>query len=110
MKRRPPRFTRTDPLFPYTTLCLALAAKAADRFEPCDGAAERARRSALQFVGGRAGRQEFRDLFIEALADQIRIDAFLDIGLDDQDARILERLRIGGDAEDRKSTRLNSSH
>src|SRR3546814_13597761 len=35
MIRRPPRSTRTDPLFPYTTLCRSLVVLApADRAEP----------------------------------------------------------------------------
>src|SRR3546814_9836304 len=36
MKRRPPRSTRTDPLFPYTTLSRSTTVVYADRFVPDD--------------------------------------------------------------------------
>src|SRR3546814_12538080 len=69
MIRRPPRSTRTDTLFPYTTLFRSAAAHAAGMF---------------------------LDQFLEWNAHFL-----FDI------ARLVH---MAGNAEDRKSTRLNSSH
>src|SRR3546814_17797328 len=68
MIRRPPRSTRTDTLFPYTTLFRSVRCRRFDRY-------------AWQFGGGR---------------DQ-SFEREIDAGRDDS-------------AQDRKSTRLNSSH
>src|SRR3546814_2810844 len=109
MVRRPPRSTRTDTLFPYTTL-----------FRSAYGEAVGLVTKALQVEQDRiVGRQ--RDLAtagkMEDLAAGVAIGA---LGDRDHwhvmDARILHYLAHGGELalaavdQDRKSTRLNSSH
>src|SRR3546814_13878325 len=97
MLRRPPISTRTDTLFPYTTLFRSVRSRAR-----CQSPVERARPPFLQIkietmsyrkivvVGhGMVGHK-----LVEALAD--RVDLQLSV--------------IGEEPRDRKSTRLNSSH
>src|SRR3546814_4027101 len=105
MIRRPPRSTRTDTLFPYTTLFRSgrsvlvhgaagavgsmvtqLAGEAGAYVIGTGRAADR--QTALDF-----GAQEFVDLENDTLEDIGGVDLVFDV--------------IGGD---RKSTRLNSSH
>src|SRR3546814_2537132 len=116
MIRRPPRSTRTDTLFPYTTLfrskvARAMSADVAD-FDDLELACP-------------AGRLD-RHLVALVLADQRTRDrrrnrdlAVLDVGFQvthDLVALLLAAVGVGqqhGRAEhdpDRKSTRLNSSH
>src|SRR3546814_20221616 len=106
MIRRPPRSTRTDTLFPYTTLFRS------DRSEP----PERARRIV---AGGRswvvvAGQHRCAFRLASEGDDGASVDCGLvgpQVRLDDD--RIGEdRLWLAGrdDSSDRKSTRLNSSH
>src|SRR3546814_12171603 len=116
MIRRPPRSTRTDTLFSYTTLfrSLALLAEAAGRL-----------------VGAQDARQLVRDLF-DLIAAKLRLDAVVNYdlvenagdhgswlqlvaycGISDEMARKYERLALEETicgSIDRKSTRLNSSH
>src|SRR3546814_7043122 len=106
MIRRPPRSTRTDTLFPYTTLFRSFAG---DR------------------VAARGGRVDHVDLTIIAEAPKIgphrdairaRIAEILAIPIErvSVKATTTERLGFTGRREgiaaqaDRKSTRLNSSH
>src|SRR3546814_12312048 len=84
--RRPPRSTRTDTLFPYTTLFRSL--------EP-DGASFR-----HQILRG--------DLMGTAAIKLIHV-AKRELRMDDDDYRDL-LFRTAGQSSDRKSTRLNSSH
>src|SRR3546814_19631046 len=92
MKRRPPRSTRTDTLFPYTTLLRApdIAAFNPERAIDLD----RHERAGMRHIGG-----------IEA-DRPINQRANLDVD------RFEPRVDLVGDAilVDRKSTRLNSSH
>src|SRR3546814_1316331 len=112
MTRRPPRSTRTDTLFPYTTLFRSPA---------------RLQRDAAAFLGERDGIAAFQDrLPAEALqpaqdgADAVRplVGQTTQVAMPER-----ELLVLGADAprrfrlvallepfEDRKSTRLNSSH
>src|SRR3546814_11442015 len=93
MRRRPPRSTRTDTLFPYTTLCRSL-----------DGADDDA-----------VVRAVADHLHLELLpAEHLFLDQHL---VDRRQAQaalydLLVFLAVVGDAAalDRKSTRLNSSH
>src|SRR3546814_18566496 len=78
MLRRPPRSTRTDTLFPYTTLCRS------DRHRDAAGPDQR------EAGGCRCARV-------------LRLLAAVAVHGSDQPA-------VRGDAQDRKSTRLNSSH
>src|SRR3546814_16042113 len=101
MIRRPPRSTRTDTLFPYTTLFRS------DLF--------------LQMIGKAAGELEYR-LGGGVVADQLgrafpaNLDPGEQIGLCPRHAKQALRLEAAvlaenfGIGEDRKSTRLNSSH
>src|SRR3546814_18675362 len=80
MRRRPPRYTRTDTLFPYTTL----------------------------FRSGRSESKVVRDLALRQHEVE-RLDIAAPFGLGQhQPTRSTghDRVKIG----DRKSTRLNSSH
>src|SRR3546814_14243430 len=99
MIRRPPRSTRTDTLFPYTTLFRSLG-------------------KPRQMTGARAECRRDRQCALEVAAEaqflgqpHRTVDlyrAFTDDphGVADLDARGADRLRT----VDRKSTRLNSSH
>src|SRR3546814_12232234 len=78
MRRRPPRSTRTDTLFPYTTLFRSGILERADH---------------LLAVGHEVGRQ----------VAAVELHAVDDVEIGGERLRLL-------DGEDRKSTRLNSSH
>src|SRR3546814_14033562 len=124
MIRRPPRSTRTDTLFPYTTLFRSL-----ERTAPLDehatprGARDARQDGARRRNRERAGacRDEDRHGAVEAVAERLVDD---DPG-EEQDeherehARHEDELELFGEALgrrflrlrlDRKSTRLNSSH
>src|SRR3546814_18660068 len=88
--RRPPRSTRTDTLFPYTTLFRS-AEQGNGAVEGDDG--NRAHQQAL--VDGLEGKLAKRSLAQTRQAGE-QVDRQVERG--------------GPDAEDRKSTRLNSSH
>src|SRR3546814_12173372 len=98
MQQRPPRSTRTDTLFPYTTL-----------FRSKVAAAARARRHLYLIARTDATANEGIDsaiarakLYVEAGADAIFPEALTNAEMFRQFARALPG--------DRKSTRLNSSH
>src|SRR3546814_15260061 len=98
MIRRPPRSTRTDTLFPYTTLFRSLGdvIEAPPREEVTDRHAAHLFRGKVADVAG-----------LNPRPSQVRIAA-----LRIEDEAILVRLRVVDvpAAPDRKSTRLNSSH
>src|SRR3546814_3017629 len=119
MIRRPPRSTRTDTLFPYTTLFRSddVLPPVAEDFPQ--------RRFGTPAAAVDVGRVEQRDPEIERtvndLARRLQIDAAAEIvaaEADDRDAEarrteIPEFHRITpsrSEKGDRKSTRLNSSH
>src|SRR3546814_11098920 len=83
MIRRPPRSTRTDTLFPYTTRFRSLSASTDGVIEP-----------RAKFEYGRRRGDTALDLSLKS-----------DSGIDDDTGRGSIHTR-----EDRKSTRLNSSH
>src|SRR3546814_11573299 len=97
MIRRPPRSTRTDTLFPYTTLCrsadgrIIWANKAAHR-------AYRGQNPDLTSMEVDEVLLSYRELRRSAQASVIREPFVVQFRLHD------------GSALDRKSTRLNSSH
>src|SRR3546814_19534377 len=98
MIRRPPRSTRTDTLFPYTTLF----------------------RSRIERSGAPPshimGTIHIADPRVRALPAPIR-EAFegseqaaFELLMTPEDGEVIARRRVPDDSEDRKSTRLNSSH
>src|SRR3546814_5648149 len=102
MIRRPPSATRTDTLFPYTTLCRSLQAEPGVHLHPADrgqvvalGIEEQA---VEQRLGGLQGRRLAR------AHHPVDVDQrLLTRGV------LVERQRVAH-VGDRKSTRLNSSH
>src|SRR3546814_3648865 len=110
MIRRPPRSTRTDTLFPYTTLFRSLAAEDAELMLEAD----EIERLAIDEIGGGAivGHLALPD----CLADGWR-KFVVAARLDHRDNGRIRNLAERADREfevgregDRKSTRLNSSH
>src|SRR3546814_8301333 len=98
MIRRPPRSTRTDTLFPYTTLfrILPAIARAADEAQRHPHARPHAHRS-HQVMGGGLGKS-----VPQRRAGEVDIHVILQ-------PRIAEAIRQV-DVHDRKSTRLNYSN
>src|SRR3546814_5798027 len=105
MIRRPPRSTRTDTLSPYTTLFrsrlrrqVGIAARARGRFAPAVHFL--VNRFDRGLVGGMTG-EIVENLAAQAIAgaDANRLEPVEHVELGQRDA-----------GEDRKSTRLNSSH
>src|SRR3546814_12737121 len=90
MKRRPPRSTRTDTLFPYTTLF-----RSGDDHLPPDGKVVHPV-PPLVVVAGQSRGRAFTSRVVQ---DQAAI----------VDARLCRAGRVPA-VRDRKSTRLNSSH
>src|SRR3546814_3570578 len=118
MRRRPPRSTRTDTLFPYTTLFrspfgpdrLDQRGHMGDATEPAVILGELHEVVAGQGIGfRRVGADAV--LLEQVAADQMRRQAKY-LADADVDARLAEiqRHQLGMDVGDRKSTRLNSSH
>src|SRR3546814_7231344 len=113
MIRRPPRSTRTDTLFPYTTLFRSHGPRA-ER-----GGRERDADDGEDAVGGAADRvevekderEDLRRLAMDIVLDHhLQAEAQMpeDVG-DHQDQRERDG-RVRCPAQDRKSTRLKSSH
>src|SRR3546814_14203069 len=97
MVRRPPRSTRTDTLFPYTTLFRSPAQIVQDA---------RAHGVEMRPICINASRW---DCTLEPIGEDrfaVRLGMRMVRGLNEQDAARI----IAARAEDRKSTRLNSSH
>src|SRR3546814_4653888 len=116
MIRRPPRSTRTDTLFPYTTLFRSAGARARRgvRVAASDGGAVRSR--PRRAAGSRPDGPGRTGRAAERAADGPAVDFAKGSGLLSGDGHELSagrgRLRepADGRAADRKSTRLNSSH
>src|SRR3546814_2375600 len=120
MIRRPPRSTRTDTLFPYTTRFRSeivgdLKEGIEQGADARAGVAVELQRMILDALGAKAGddddvldpvRDERRDLPADQAATVELDQAFGDVAGQRQQARTLP----GRQDEDRKSTRLNSSH
>src|SRR3546814_18073870 len=100
MKRRPPRSTRTDTLFPYTTLVRSVGV-----------AVERDRRDR----DGRLRGEAAFHLLIRRVARREREAVAVGLDHDVHEIGVVEGFRRAGEGRlverpDRKSTRLNSSH
>src|SRR3546814_8546263 len=113
MIRRPPRSTRTDTLFPYTTLFRSLRGGSGRGLQnflallPVAGA---------QFVRLKRIEHAKRFLRVAALVETVHRH-MLDhiVRIDDEGGAISDACILGDDAKrvgelDRKSTRLNNSH
>src|SRR3546814_15355165 len=100
MIRRPPRSTRTDTLFPYTTLFRS----SAERQQHLDHQFElKTAESITEALGNMKG----------AMMKLGQMASYLDQGMPDHVREALAELQSNAppmSAEDRKSTRLNSSH
>src|SRR3546814_11370087 len=100
MIRRPPRSTRTDTLFPYTTLFRSTQLQGCHPFgQPC---AKRLadRRVDVETIGRRTGLTH-----VAHLGDHRASDGVLYVRILEDDERC-----VAAKLQDRKSTRLNSSH
>src|SRR3546814_15658801 len=99
MIRRPPRSTRTDTLFPYTTLVRSVRQ-------------EGHRRHALQGVAGGQGLEPLKKFAVvgEDGFGLFGAVAIADAAEDDDVLRSRDRTVAAILFGDRKSTRLNSSH
>src|SRR3546814_15112184 len=97
MIRRPPRSTRTDTLFPYTTLFRSLL-EAHPKTDAIFAASDMLALGVLQGLKD-AGRRVPQDVALIGF-DGIRAGTLADPAL----------TTLEPDLEDRKSTRLNSSH
>src|SRR3546814_12409523 len=109
MIRRPPRSTRTDTLFPYTTLFRSLLAYGPDRF----GRYSREWSASLVF-----GPDEEVSLDHDDMADRLRTFFQIDTPIEVlRSSRWFQEAMVANHygtrrilLVDRKSTRLNSSH
>src|SRR3546814_15232056 len=97
MLRRPPRATRTDTLFPYTTLFRSLRDDLLDLPDVDQGVALVVGQQLLAGAG-----------LVDHVDGLVRQQAVADV-LDRQVDGGLQRV-VGVEHVDRKSTRLNSSH
>src|SRR3546814_9108897 len=106
MIRRPPRSTRTDTLFPYTTLFRSHARRALPCVSTHGSEAMADTDEQRNGVGRRQAEDAVRTLLRWAGDDPARE------GLLDTPKRVVDAYGdwFSGYAEDRKSTRLNSSH
>src|SRR3546814_3830030 len=102
MIRRPPRSTRTDTLFPYTTLFLSLHQPAREAFQVL----------VLHGILGRHDEAELVPIAVGAFEERLAVGAIAVCVVEFArqpfacDAVALDVAQMG----DRKSTRLNSSH
>src|SRR3546814_1398912 len=107
MIRRPPRSTRTDTLFPYTTLFrswyfIRFASQPDDR--PFDKATVEKWLPVGQYIGG------VEHAILHLLYARFWTRALKHLGMIDVDEPFAGLFTQGMVTQDRKSTRLNSSH
>src|SRR3546814_2823960 len=100
MIRRPPRSTRTDTLFPYTTLFRSLPEGKVSLATITESWHSSAKRQPARRLGSRSSGEDHQRRFD-------RTEPFHRIDLVAQQI-LIAKLRIPD--QDRKSTRLNSSH
>src|SRR3546814_5761245 len=115
MIRRPPRSTRTDTLFPYTTLFRSRLGGPAERGLAARDAVQRPHPVEAGVLGDAVGglqlMLEQRQCLVETvLRDQQPPARALQLPAPDRIVRRLDRVEHRACARDRKSTRLNSSH
>src|SRR3546814_14735691 len=114
MIRRPPRSTRTDTLFPYTTLFRSQIGTLTETLETVGMATRAAYSSVMSHRSGETEDVTIADLAVATNAGQIKTGAPC---RGERTAKYNQLLRIEEElgsravyAGDRKSTRLNSSH
>src|SRR3546814_8562912 len=107
MIRRPPRSTRTDTLFPYTTLFRSLKGKGVVRHIGCAAARINRSGSTAADVAGDIGVERQQRVGRRGI-DLGRPIAI--VGGAAEDDPVAAREHVYAPAGDRKSTRLNSSH
>src|SRR3546814_12746333 len=129
MIRRPPRSTRTDTLFPYTTLFRSAFPGSAEIADPLRRTGFAVRRAGhrsgqqleviLGLPGHARGKRQAAELAEIVAQVEFDIDAAVALArdIDELVVDLVDRERIGRPAareqvaqRDRKSTRLNSSH
>src|SRR3546814_7804050 len=111
MIRRPPRSTRTDTLFPYTTLFRSSKSVSSPAAKAPSGQAQSAAASAIN----RLVDLECGFLIIGGLPLMSFFPFLVGHAVDDLARGVLAQFDAGGDGRvalpvERKSTRLNSSH
>src|SRR3546814_8706917 len=105
MIRRPPRSTRTDTLFPYTTLFrsvlsggVAFPRRLLEQRSPAKKAS----------IYGFGSERSLEDVASALTKRQLQVYKYLGQGM--SNAKVAESLGLSEHTVDRKSTRLNSSH
>src|SRR3546814_2107411 len=99
MIRRPPRSTRTDTLFPYTTLFRSIGAEPS-----AQGNSDKANDTRIKLRRQlRAGDLDDREIELE-LSANVGVDIMTPPGMEEMGQQLRQMF------SDRKSTRLNSSH
>src|SRR3546814_8593772 len=101
MRRRPPRSTRTDTLFPYTTLFRSVDPGVQQRL----GA-----RQAVRPDAGGGSRAQAALLVLGGMRIGLRLLHVLHGDEADADIVVVDHQQLLDAVLDRKSTRLNSSH
>src|SRR3546814_14867515 len=111
MLRRPPRSTRTDTLFPYTTLFRSLLAAHLDLVARHRAAADHeGARGAVLAVGLAVRATEYR-LDVAGMGVVVLVDAVdLDAAVERREGHCQGGFGEAVARQDRKSTRLNSRH
>src|SRR3546814_17380161 len=101
MRRPPPRATRTDTLFPYTTLFRSLSGGVAFPRRLLEQRSPAKKAS----IYGLGSERSLEDVASALTKRQLQVYKYLGQGM--SNAKVAESLGL---SEDRKSTRLNSSH
>src|SRR3546814_6740778 len=113
MIRRPPRSTRTDTLFPYTTLFRSIPHRAPARGGVSFGKKGIGHKGSIDVSGipALAGGEEFLRMWKQSNGNVLCVIDPAALGADPMlfGLAIVDAVRHGAKA-DRKSTRLNSSH
>src|SRR3546814_12307028 len=112
MIRRPPRSTRTDTLFPYTTLFRSLDGSQAPRTGGANGRPQKSEGQVIAEAQRRAGIMAYGGENGGGVGGAVAAATGLSMGggAGGQGAQLIGASADGDGQGDRKSTRLNSSH
>src|SRR3546814_8950976 len=112
MIRRPPRTTRTDTLFPYTTLFRSVTVRPKMACRSCGDGVAQAKAPAHVAAGGLPSETLLADILVKKYADHLPL--YRQAQMMARQGVTIDRATLAGwvgrAAGDRKSTRLNSSH